>query len=46
LLGKNYIRDCTAFYLNQDGVDPMMKSPMPLTDLELRDMGLKLLPKK
>ena len=43
-LRPRYMRSIIAFPKPQSGVDPMTQAPTPVDDLQLRDLGLRLLP--
>lgn len=42
LTGSTSIRDVMAFPKTQRGYDPMMESPTPVTDIQLREYGLTI----
>ncbi len=48
MAGKDAIRDVTAFPKAQSGADPLTGAPAPVDELQLRELGLKVLeqPKK
>ena len=46
LAGEENIREVIAFPKTQSGADPMTGAPKPLTDKQLRELGLRLPPKK
>ena len=48
MAGKEAIRDVTAFPKAQSGADPLTGAPAPVDDVQLRDLGLRLIeqPKK
>jgi aspartyl-tRNA synthetase len=45
LAGEENIREVIAFPKTQSGVDPLTNAPTELDDQQLRDLGLKVLPK-
>lgn len=47
LSGETNMKNILAFPLNQKGYDPMMKSPRPANDRQLKELGIRLAaPKK
>ena len=48
MAGKDAIRDVTAFPKAQSGADPLTGAPAPVDEMQLRELGLKVLeqPKK
>jgi aspartyl-tRNA synthetase len=45
LCGEENIREVIAFPKTQSGADPLTKAPTPIDDAQLRELGLRLLPK-
>jgi aspartyl-tRNA synthetase len=43
LAGEENIREVIAFPKTQSGVDPLTNAPLPLDDVQLKDLGLKVL---
>jgi aspartyl-tRNA synthetase len=46
LCGEDNIREVIAFPKPQSGIDAMTEAPTPLSDQQLAELGLKLLPPK
>ena len=46
LLGRENIRDVIAFPKSVSGADPLTDAPAPIDDVQLRDLGLALRPRK
>jgi aspartyl-tRNA synthetase len=46
LLGEENIREVMAFPKTQSGADPMTNAPSPLDDVQLQELGLKVVPPK
>src|SRR5207245_1413902 len=44
LAGEENIREVIAFPKTQSGVDPLTGAPTPITEAQLRELGLRLLP--
>jgi aspartyl-tRNA synthetase len=44
LLDEPYIRDTLAIPKNQAGVDPMSGAPTDVTEEQLRELGIRVLP--
>jgi aspartyl-tRNA synthetase len=44
LAGEENIREVIAFPKPQSGIDPMTGAPTPVDEVQLRDLGLRLLP--
>jgi aspartyl-tRNA synthetase len=42
LAGEDNIREVIAFPKTQSGVDPLTNAPLPIDDVQLRDLGLKV----
>jgi aspartyl-tRNA synthetase len=46
LLGRENIRDVIAFPKSVSGVDPLTDAPAPVDDIQLRELGLALRPRR
>jgi aspartyl-tRNA synthetase len=46
LLGRENIRDVIAFPKAVSGADPLTDAPAPVDDIQLRELGLALRPRK
>jgi aspartyl-tRNA synthetase len=46
LAGEENIREIIAFPKTQSGLDPMTNAPTPITDKQLAELGLRVLPPK
>jgi aspartyl-tRNA synthetase len=46
LVGRDSIRDVIAFPKAVSGADPLTDAPAPVDDLQLRELGLALRPRK
>ena len=42
LLGRDSLRDVMAFPKGQSGFDPLTGAPAPVSDEQLRDLGLRV----
>ena len=45
LAGEDNIREVIAFPKTQSGADPLTGAPTPLTDEQLRELGLRVTPR-